>query len=451
MMTKMASMLALLALMVACTAQPFLAGQNMLPGGNIRTVDTGGPYDFSQLGTQVNEIKGAIHARQNYTDADIIKFLTNVECLEGLFDTWGAFGRGFTNDLERGGPKPYGARKANLSTEALPFAQEIALQEQGHALFTRAAGSQIPCPQMDFDGGWNKYMAAVYQLPSNETIKSKFGAAFDPFKNDENFFLCMLALEELGATGNKGLIGLSTSPVIAAGIAGLATSATAHSTVERMVLWQRRNNTVEPFNETVQQVFARVSAYRDRMDGPQFDDQGLINTDPRTIAVPAEWVNMIPADINGLTFARTPQMNINILTIGSPEGIGGFFPKGLNGVITKPTGYNVSGDGLADYPSTARLANQESVLAVGKLPPPITSDEPASVPGQNSLTQAVNGPREDATPYTRGLRPAPETAIVPALSGDAMAMGSTAMAPSSDMQSASMAAPSPSVSAASLG
>ena len=49
---------------------------------------------------------------------------------------------------------------------------------QGHALFTRAAGSQIPCPQLDFEGGWNKYMAAVYQLPSNETIKSKFGAAF---------------------------------------------------------------------------------------------------------------------------------------------------------------------------------------------------------------------------------------------------------------------------------
>jgi len=73
---------------------------------------------------------GAIAARQNFTDADIVQFLTNVECLEGLFDTWGAFGRGFLNDLERGGPKPIGARKANLSEAALPYAQEIALQEQ---------------------------------------------------------------------------------------------------------------------------------------------------------------------------------------------------------------------------------------------------------------------------------------------------------------------------------
>ena len=64
-------------------------------------------------------------------------------CLEGLFDTYGAFGRGFTDDLERGGPKPYGARKANLSTDALPYAQEIALQEQ--VRFCVTAGQ--PCPK----------------------------------------------------------------------------------------------------------------------------------------------------------------------------------------------------------------------------------------------------------------------------------------------------------------
>lgn len=38
---------------------------------------------------------------------------------------------------------------------------------------------------------------------------------------------------------------------------------------------------------------------------------------------------MFATDVNGLNFARTPQMNINILTIGSPVGIGGFFPKVL--------------------------------------------------------------------------------------------------------------------------
>lgn len=39
--------------------------------------------------------------------------------------------------------------------------------------------------------------------------------------------------------------------------------------VQRKLLWERRDNIVEPFGETVQQVFARVSAMRDRLDGPQ--------------------------------------------------------------------------------------------------------------------------------------------------------------------------------------
>jgi len=94
-------------------------------------------------------------------------------------------------------------------------------------------------------------------------------SAADPFLNDQNFVLSVLTLEELGATGNKGLAGLTSNPVLANGIAGLATSATAQATVQRMLLWQMRDYIVEPFGETVQQVFARVSALRDSLDGPQ--------------------------------------------------------------------------------------------------------------------------------------------------------------------------------------
>ena len=38
---------------------------------------------------------------------------------------------------------------------------------------------------------------------------------------------------------------------------------------QRFLLWERRNVTVRPFGETVQQVFARISALRDALDGPQ--------------------------------------------------------------------------------------------------------------------------------------------------------------------------------------
>ena len=45
--------------------------------------------------------------------------------------------------------------------------------------------------------------------------------------------------------------------------------------------------------------------------------------------------------------------NINILTLGNPDGVGVFFPEGLLGTITKPTGYNASDPADQDFPSSA--------------------------------------------------------------------------------------------------
>ena len=39
--------------------------------------------------------------------------------------------------------------------------------------------------------------------------------------------------------------------------------------MQRRILWDLRDEIVDPFNETVHQVFARISAYRDALDGPQ--------------------------------------------------------------------------------------------------------------------------------------------------------------------------------------
>ena len=45
--------------------------------------------------------------------------------------------------------------------------------------------------------------------------------------------------------------------------------------------------------------------------------------------MPDTSINMVPTDIYGLTFTRTPAMLINILTLGSPNGTGVFFPEGM--------------------------------------------------------------------------------------------------------------------------
>ncbi len=50
----------------------------------------------------------------------------------------------------------------------------------------------------------------------------------------------------------------------------------------------------------------RLKAYSRVCCPAQFDDQGIVNSDSRTIAVPHDYANYIPTDIRGLTFARTP-------------------------------------------------------------------------------------------------------------------------------------------------
>ena len=59
------------------------------------------------------------------------------------------------------------------------------------------------------------------------------------------------------------------NPVLSQAIAGLATSATAQATLERVMLFDLKDKIIEPFGETAQQVFARISAMRDSLDGPQ--------------------------------------------------------------------------------------------------------------------------------------------------------------------------------------
>jgi hypothetical protein len=212
-------------------------------------------------------------------------------------------------NMELNGPLPIGAKKANLSAEAEQYMQEVALNEQAHRLWTIHAGGTYPCPQLNFTA-FDSFYAAVYGLdptPSANSVKKTFGACFTPWLNDETFITSVFALEELGAKGNKGISGLATNPVISNSFAGLGISAAQQATIERTLLFERRNNIVMPFKETVQQVVSRISAFRDAHDGPQFDDQGIVNTDPRFIAVPDGFVNLSPTDVHGVAAAITPK------------------------------------------------------------------------------------------------------------------------------------------------
>ena len=54
----------------------------------------------------------------------------------------------------------------------------LSLRLQGHALMTRHSGSANPCPVIDFDAGFNAWMAYAYGLPKGTTVADKFGKPF---------------------------------------------------------------------------------------------------------------------------------------------------------------------------------------------------------------------------------------------------------------------------------
>ncbi len=60
---------------------------------------------------------------------------------------------------------------------------------QGHALFTRQAGSTLPCPPIDFQNGFNEYFAEAYMLPKGQTIKDKFGSEFGAFRSSSDAWM----------------------------------------------------------------------------------------------------------------------------------------------------------------------------------------------------------------------------------------------------------------------
>eukprot|EP00775_Hariotina_reticulata_P002749 gene2749-3044_t len=216
--------------------------------------------------------------------------------------------------------------------------------------------SSVQCPDLDIAGGFQKYF--------DKALGKSSSPAFDPFKNDINFLLATWSLEEIGATGDKGCILLVVNPGVSNAISGLATSASYQSGVDRHHLWQRRNETLPEYNMTVQEVVLAISNLRDELDGPPEDDQGLTNSNPNFIAVPAGNINLVPTDLRGLTFSRTPQQVLRILTLGSPDGVGAFFPKGFNGRINKPTGYDKAANAKQGYPGNKIYV--KSLQEVGK-------------------------------------------------------------------------------------
>ena len=261
-------------------------------------------------------------------DVDILNFALNLEYLEAEFYQRAAFGLPLgTTDITGTGTQGTvtGGNQVPFADPVVQqYAEEIATDELNHVRFLRAAlGSEMVArPTIDFT---DAFIAAA-------TSAMVPGAAtFDPFSNDLDFLLGSFIFEDVGVTAYQGGSPYIKNSTYLQKAAGILTVEGYHAATVRTTLYQMAISTSNPaIYEAANLISAAREVLSEAGDSVAPTDEGLAYTGP----VP----NIVPANSNGMTYARTFQAVLNIVYLGgynvlAQTGAGGFFPGGMNGRI----------------------------------------------------------------------------------------------------------------------
>jgi hypothetical protein len=246
---------------------------------------------------------------QSVGAAEVFNFALNLEYLEAEFYLRAAFGRGLADaDITGSGTlgAVTGGRPVDFTTPLLRgYANEIAADEENHVRFLRAilGNSRVARPAINFVDSFN----TLAQF-------SGLGNTFDAFANETNFLLAAFVFEDVGVTAYKGGSPLIRNNEFLEATAGILAVEAYHAGLIRTVLATRG----------LYQQAQQISDLRDYFDGPSDIDFGI-----GTSAIP----DLVPADVNGIAFSRTPAQVLAIVYGSGTAQPGGFFPNGANGVV----------------------------------------------------------------------------------------------------------------------
>ncbi len=262
-----------------------------------------------------NHLNAAPAAAQDpglLNDINIFNFALNLEYVEAEFYLRAAFGRGLSESDVTGqgnlGPV-FGGRPVPFASDDIrQYAEELAVDEEAHVRFLRAAlgDARIARPTVDIEFSFTTAARAAGIIGPEET--------FDPYANENNFLLAAFIFEDVGVTAYKGSARFIENKDLLEAAAGILAVEAYHAANLRVNLFQRG------FIEEVQ----RISDLRDSVDGPDDRDQGIVLNGR---------ANIVPSDENGIAFSRTPDQVLNIVYLGGEAGRFGFFPERVNGAI----------------------------------------------------------------------------------------------------------------------
>lgn len=259
-------------------------------------------------------------------DSDYLNFALNFEYLEAQYYLRATTGSGIeaipaSTSVPGGGTALLtgvgtqgtvtgGSQVTFSSTLIGEYAREIASAELAHVAYLRSmigAAASSAQPAIDLSTGAGSGFAG---LAARAGI-----AGFNPYSSDQSFLLGAFLLEDVIVTAYRGLLPLLSNALYVNAVAGILATESYHAALIRSQLYAMGSG--------AQTAAGQFSDARDSLDGPSDDDQGIAGT--ATVA------NIVPADANGIVYARTTGQVLNIFyNNNAAVALGGFFPAGIN-------------------------------------------------------------------------------------------------------------------------
>ena len=248
------------------------------------------------------------------SDAAVLNFALNLEYLEAEFYLRAVTGEGLSDSQIDGagtlGEVTGGYKVDFESSLAKQYAEEIANDELAHVEFLRSAlgDAKVARPAINLQEAFTAAAQAAGVIGKGET--------FDPFADENSFLLGAFIFEDVGVTAYKGASPLVANKTFLEAAAGILAVEAYHAGLVRTVL----------LSKGLEDPAGKISDARDSLDGDDDLDQGIVDGDGNA--------NIVPTDVNGIAYSRTPGQVLNIVYL-NPASVteGGFFPDGVNGEV----------------------------------------------------------------------------------------------------------------------
>ena len=297
--------------------------------------------------------------RNAVSDAAVLQFALNLEYLEAEYYLRAVnSGMGLQDDdtsAMDGGMSPGTViaprtMSVDFSGEGLigRYAAEIASDELDHVQFLRtgldAAGGLIGRPAINLRASFDA--AATAALRGAGAIDGDTFAQFDPYASPLAFLIGAFIFEDVGVSAYKGGARFLSNPDFLEAAAGILSVEGYHAGLVRTILTSRAEDgaTVTfPLQDSdgnsagstdplpLYTVITAISDARDSLDGDDDLDQGIGDSDSMVSIYDTSIsaTNIVPTDMSGITFSRTPAQIHNIAYLNpGPVSMGGFFPEG---------------------------------------------------------------------------------------------------------------------------